>query len=351
MQVVRRHLVKFPIILVPGFIIILLTAFFYFFLVWRVSSTLVEQVLFKAELAGKAGASSTKMFVENLGFQTSIFATRINIVTPNPQDTPLALKNLVDGMSSTPMTGAILADSRGRVLYGHEKPGPFAGGEDISDREYFKWAESAKEGEIYIGSPIRSKLGFSKGRYIVPIASPIIKEGKFNGVFVTAFFVDELVNQYLNDLKITGNTRIYIIDNKGVIIASPRENLLGINYLDYLKSLNIEGGSTKSGILYSALTSEKAGAIDISLPDETKNRALTRFLIGYAPVKLRDSAWVMAIAVPASDTLASLYPLQFRDLGIIGLVVLVSIVIAFYIERLLDILGKGSKVVKTERVR
>lgn len=336
-------------VIFSGLFIILSAVFFYFFLIWRVSNTLVEQILFREELAAKAGSKSISIFVENLGFQISIFATRTSIVSPNPQDTPKALKTLVDGMRKTPITGVMLADSRGIVLYGFEKSGPFAGGEDISDREYFKWAKSAKEGEEYIGAPITSRLGFSKGRYIIPLAVPVIKEGEFNGVLVVAFFVDELTTQYLNESKISSNTRIYIIDKEGLVISSPTEKLLGLNYLDYIKNLNIDRSNEIYGTLRSALASDTAGTTDIYLPDETKSGFLTRFFVGYAPIKVQGSRWLLVIATPASDALASLSPLRFRDLGIIGLVVSVSIVIAFYLEKTLDILGKRSKVTKDRK--
>ena len=328
-------------IIFSGSFIIFLAVFFYFFLISRVSATSVEQILFKQEVAAKAGSKLISVFIENLSFQISIFATRPSIVSPNPQDTPKALKALVEGMDETPMTGAILTDSQGIVLYGFEKPGPMAGGEDVFDREYFKWAKTAKEGDKYIGAPVISRLGFSKGQYIVPLAAPVIKEGKFNSVLVTAFFVDELRAQYLDELKISGNTRIYMIDKEGIVISSPTEKLLGLNYFDYTKDLNIDREALRS-----ALASDTAGTIDIYLPDETKNGTLTRFLIGYVPIVVGGSRWLLAIATPASDALASLNPLYFRDLGIIGLVALVSIVIAFYLEKMLEILGKGSKVVK-----
>ena len=336
-------------IILSGLFIILLAAFFYFFLIWRVSSTLVEQTLRKQELAAKAGSKSINIFVKNLGFQTSIFATRMSIISPNTQDTPQALKNLVEGMSTTPMTGVILTDSRGIVLYGYEKPGSFAGGMDISDREYFKWAKGASEGEIYVSAPINSRLGFSEGRYIVPLATPVIKEGKFNGVLVTAFFIDEITTQYLDELKIRDNTRIYLIDKEGVIISSPTEALLGQNYLDYIKNSNIDGSNEIYETLSSALASDTAGQIHISLPDETKSGTLTRFLIGYAPVELDNSRWVLAIATPVSDALASLTPLYFRDLGIIGLVVLVMVTLAVYLDKMLGILGNEPKAAKTEK--
>ncbi len=340
----RNRFLKFPIILVPGFIIFLLASFFYFFLVWRVSSTLTEQILYREELAAKAGSNSISIFIENLGFQLSIFASRPSIVTPNPQDTPHALKTLFEGMYSTPITGAILADSQGIVLYGFEKPGSLAGGEDISDREYFKWAQTAKNGEVYVGSPIISKVGFSNGRYIVPLATPVIKDGQFNGVLVTAFFIDELAAKYLDELKITGNTRIYVIGKDGIVISSPVEKLLGLNYFDYLKKSNLDGINKAIGKLQSALTSDTAGTIDLFLPNETKNGTIpTRFLVGYAPVEIKDSRWLLAIATPSTDTLASLYPLYFRDLGIIGMVALVSIVIAFYLDKMLGIIGKGPR--------
>ncbi len=329
-----RH--KFLII--SSFFIVLAATFFYLFLVWRVSSTLAEQTLYQEEIAAKVGSKSISLFVENLGFQISVFATRISIVSPDPVNTPNALKNFVNGMEETPLTGIMLADSQGNVLYGFERQGRFGNGEDVSGREYFKWAKGAKAGDVFIGDPITSILGLSKGQYIVPLATPVIKGGQFGGVLVAPFFVESLTTKYMDQLKINSNTRVYLIDENGTIIVSPFENLLSTNYFDYIERLNV-----KADVLRLALASKKSGTIDMELPDETKEGALTRFLIGYAPIEVEKTHWLLAIATPASNALASLAPLNFRDLGIIGLVFSVSLTIAFYLDKMLEILKRKPK--------
>jgi hypothetical protein len=319
-----------------GLIIVFLAAAAYLFLIWQFSKTLSDQALYRKQLVAKAGGETISVFVQSLGFQTATFATRASIVTPNSVDTPSALKALIEGWKGTPVYGVVLTDANGVVMYGVERPGPIGPGSSIADRDCFKWAKSAGKGEIYLGDPIITRMGFSKGQYIVPITTPVIKNGEFNGAVVTAFSLDDLRNDYLESLKIRDSSRIYLIDKNGAILSSTAQELIGTNYLDYVKKSGIAGKDEIIKVLGSALNAKSEGEIDLTLPDETKNGEPVHFLIGYAPINIYTAHWVLAVAAPADEATSSLNPFYLTNLGLAGLVILASLVIAIYLAKTVD---------------
>lgn len=316
-----------------GFIIAAVAAAIYVLLLKQTSDLLIDQMLRREQSAIGAGAEIVNVFISSVGFQNSTFARRISIVTPNPDDTPKALMALIDGWKDTPISGAVVTDDEGEVLYGYDRLGSIGQGINVSERDYFKWAKKATEGEEYVGTPIISKIGFANGRYIVPVASPVIKNGRFVGVMVISFLADEIPGRYLNSLKISDETRIYLIDQNGTIVSSPIQQLIGINYLDYISQSGAPDKERIVQTLKASLASEKEGNLDITLPDEIKGGVSTRFLIAYTPITAGSAHWVLAIATPAQEALVYAAPFYWKNLGVVALAFIIFAAATFYIAR------------------
>lgn len=316
-----------------GLFLLLVSVAAYFLLGKQASDSLVEQMLHREQLAARAGSSSVESFIDLFGKSIVDLATRVEIEKFSKK-TDITLNEYVKRWEGTPVAGVVLLDEKGVVLSnGNRNLAPEIG-LSLADRDYFPWSKTAKKGDLFISEPLISRLGASKGKYIVVVAAPIVDEGGvFKGLVAASVILEELTDQYIGHLKISGDTRIYLIDNSGVIIASPFERLTGINYLDNILKSNLPGSRKTYEILKNSLASNDEGKMDIALPDETKNGLLTRFLIAKSPINIGGRHWILAIATPASDALAYLAPFYFKDLAVVGVAFLAFLIISIRIAK------------------
>jgi len=321
------------IFILTGVLILLISGAIYVLLGKQASDSLVEQMLHREQLSARAGAGSLESFFILYGKAQSSFSTRREIISP-AENTNESLYNFIARWEGTPVAGVIFVDTSGRVKYNGNRQNAPDVGADVSDRSYFVWGKTAKKGEVLVSEPIISRLGASKGKYVVTVSTPVIAgDGSFEGLLAGAVILGELTDQYLDPLKISDKTRIYLVDNDGIILSSPVEKLIGVNYLDYILKSGIPGSQKVYEILKGSLESNDEGKMDLALPDETKNGFLTRYLIARAPVNVGGEHWTLGVATPASDALEYLAPFYFKNLGIAGLAFLAFLMIAIRVAK------------------
>ena len=290
-------------------------------------SALAEQTFEREEVEVKAGNTLLEAFIGHLSNQISAYSIRSDIVSSDPREIQTDLGTLVEGWKDGPISGVILVDTNGLVKFGLDRQGNTGVGTDVSDSEYFRWAKTAKEGDSFVGNPTLSKIGFTKGEYIIPVASPVVKNGKFNGVLVASFLLDEVTTKFLSPLRTSDNTLIYLVNQSGVILSASIQNLAGLSYLDYVQS--ISGGSNTAQTLGSIFSSGTGGSVVTSLLDETKNRAPSQYLIVYSPISLGSSHFVFSIATPENTTVSYVNPF-YKD-QLMFLIYLIIVVLIFAI--------------------
>lgn len=315
-----------------GLSLLLVSIAAYFLLGKQASDSLVEQMLHREQLAVRAGSSSIESFIELFGKSMTDLATRVE-VEKFSEKTDITLNEYIKRWEGTPVAGVILLDEKGVVISNGNRNLTPEVGVSLADRKYFSWAKTAKRGDLFISEPLVSRLGASKGKYIVVVATPTVDEDGVKGLVAASVILEELTDQYISPLKISDDTRIYLIDDSGVIIASPFERLIGMNYLDNILKSDIPGSGKIYEILKNSLASNDEGKMDIALPDETKNGLLTRFLIAKSPINIEGNHWILAIATPASDALAYLAPFYFRDLAVVGVAFLAFLIISIRIAK------------------
>jgi flagellar basal body-associated protein FliL len=322
--ITRKHLLVYAVLVVATLVV---GIFVYFQQGISTQSALAEQIFEREEVAVKAANVLLDTFVGNLSNQISAYSTNSDIISFDPQGTPEDLGILLKSWKDSPASEVLLVDANGFVKFGLDRQGNTVTGTNLSDREYFNWAKTAKEGDSFVGDPIISRIGTTKGEYIVPVASPVIKNGKFNGVLVASFSLDEATTKFLNPLKISDNALIYLTDQNGTILSASIPSLVGVNYLDYVRS--IPGGSNTAQTLSTTLTSATAGKLGASLPDETKNQAPAEYLIVYSPIFFGSSHWVFSIATPKDVALS--YAKPFYKDQLMSLIYLIVVVLFFAI--------------------
>ena len=293
-----------------------------------VKSTLSEQSFQQEEIVVKAGNVLLSAFIDNLKNQISAYAAKSEIVSSNPKDIQNDLGILLDGWKNGPVSDVVLTDANGLVKFGLDRQGNSVTGTDLSDSEYFKWAKTASESASFVGNPALSKIGFTKGKYIVPVASPVIKNGKFNGVLVASFFLDEATANFLNPLKVSDKTLIYLVDENGVILSSSLQSLVGSNYLNYING--VPGVRKTTQVFSDTLFNGTGGRFNTDLPGGSKTTSpVQQYLVVYSPVSFGSSSWVFSVATPTNDTLLSVIPF-YRD-QLMSLIYLIVVILTFSI--------------------
>lgn len=278
-------------------------------------AALIEQVLHREQVISRSGALAIESFLDLTGKSLLVLASEPNVYSLEA-DARNQVIDFVETWMDTPLAAAILVDKEGIVKYDWNRLKKEEVGVSVADREYFAWAKTASKGEVRIFNPIISKLGATKERFIVPIATPLIgAQGNFNGAAVGVILLSELAKDYLDPLKISGNTRIYLLSEEGVILYSPIESLVGANYFDYLSQNPFLGSAVLVPILKERVVSEEEGKLDIVLLNE-ETKKLTRYLIAHSPIFLENKTvhWTLAVATPVDDALVFMGPIYTRQM-------------------------------------
>lgn len=196
-----------------------LAAAFYLILNSRVNKSTTQQVLNGQLLIARAGKSNLDTFFQAIGNSVALRA-RTSSVERGDATTEDALDKFVDQWGESGLvSGVVLTDSKGIVTFNANIQGTHDLGESLADRDYFIWAKNQKsEGEYFIGMPVASKLGASKGQTIVPVASPVFANGVFIGVLTAAVKLQPLTQRFLELMKVSDQTRVYLLDQSGSFI-------------------------------------------------------------------------------------------------------------------------------------
>lgn len=295
---------------------------------------LTEQTLHREQVIVRSGAASIQSFLTLLADSISSVGRNELVTFSDLARTKRILAHLVEGYKSTPINGVILVDEKGKVLLNPniKGEGPISS-ELLSDRDYFIWSKDAKEGEIFFGSPVVSRLGASKGRMIVPVAAPIIREGKFQGILVASVVIDDLTSQYLDDLRISEKSEVYLIKQDGTIIYSDRfTDPVGKNIIEILKNNTFLGSRLLLDKVDQFLKGKNEGKEIIAYPSLENQTVFSRRLVAYSPINLgRDQYWYLAISTPIKDALVFMAPFYTREILLVILIFLsVSIYISYF---------------------
>lgn len=271
--------------------------------------SLFEQMLHREQVVAHAGALSLENFLEVVSNQVSLYSTRKNILSLSDlSDFDLQQFILTWGKEHL-INEAVILDKNGKVIVNKNFSEIDDIGTDLSDREYFKILKVSNDPtKVFTSKPIISKVGATKGENIIVVSASIYDETEFKGVFAVAISISDFADKYLLPLKLTDDTRIYLISSDGNIIYSPWEQLLGINYFKYLEDKGYKDYKNVFNILSKILNDKTESKFDIYLPSE-ENFIPTRYLIAESPISYRqDDSWMLVVAIPADKALDFMGP-------------------------------------------
>ena len=314
-----------------GFLKIFDNIFFYIALVFIISigasyllinsqakDVLVEQMLHREQLATRAGAVSIVAFFNLYDRTIADLATRKEIVNFSPESAQL-LDDFMLRWGGTPVAGIAVLDKDGIVKFHGSGSLMLDIGTSLGDRDYFIKSKAAKAGDMLISSPLISRSRDSEGKYILTVSTPIFsKDGNFVGVLASSISLSELTTEYISPLRITGKSFEYLLNEDGEVLGTDQEGILGVNFLDQLKSNPFVGSKIQRDELKNILSSGMEGKLEVAYPTDIKLQIPKPMLIAYSPLDIGENHLMLAMSTPTEDALIFLFPIYARSAKIIA---------------------------------
>ena len=207
---------------------------FYLMLGRGAAAALTEQLLHREQVITRSGAKYLESYFAVVSRSVVVLANSEDLKEQGT-NTHTLLNKFIDTWTDTSFVGVLVADSEGIVQYTGNRARISSQGESVRDREYFNWALDAKEWDVKVFSPVISRLGETRGKYIIPIAAPILDGGgSFKGVATAAVLISDLAHDYVAPLQISDQTRSYLVAENGEVWFGSGGDLVGKNVLDEL---------------------------------------------------------------------------------------------------------------------
>lgn len=330
--------VNFGYIVTIVFLIIFFS-FSYVTAINKVRDFFIDQQYRKEELATISGANSIHIFLETAGNSLLLLSRNPSVINQGT-DIQTILNNFATDWSKSPIIGAARFDKNGDINFFTNNIGASLDGEvsniSMVDRSYLTWAKTAEEGSTYLGKPELPPIKSANWSFIIPLLTPIYKDGEFNGVLALAISLPRLTATYLDPLQVSPGSRAYLVHSDSTVVGtvSGYEGLVGTNYLQYLKDNPYPGSEKAIQSFSKALIDNDTGEMDLILYSPTRDD-YERFLIAYTPVMYEDQHWTIGLAAPISDVEREIAP--FREGGVVFISLIIIVLITFsVIGSLLD---------------
>ncbi len=276
--------------------VVLVSGVFYLLIGRGFRTSFKDQIYLQQTIIARASASNIQSVIGVIGNSISLLAQSSDIRLKNAT-TQNAMDAFVDQwMDNGLIGGVILTDSSGVVVFNSNISGTYDTGDSVADRDYFLWASNQKkEGTIFVGEPVVSRLGASEGQTIVTVSSPVLVNGIFSGVVTTSVKLHPLTERYLNLMKVEEESRVYLID-------SSKATLYQNDTLPLSETVRNSVEVGKEGRL------ESAGK-----------------LIVYSPVNLSNQKWEVIVTTPNHLILTNTIPFHIRQAVVLVLMAVVTL--------------------------
>lgn len=274
-------------------------------------NALASQLLHRQQVIARSGAISLTGFTNSIGRSLRVMAKTTDLTSGQKSRIDEQLAAFVNSWYDTPVRGISFTNKDGVVVSNKNRAGIEQVGQDVSDRQYFIWGREAPESDYFIGSPVVSRFGETKGNYVVPVATPIYgKDGEFAGVLTAVMDLRAMVTWYSEPLKISDKTNVYLINPKGEFVFSSVPKLQGTSVAGLFGDIDFPGKDKMVNYFLQKIKStDPEGKADLVLPDMENGGTLTRYLASYSRVRLDSGEqWTLVVVTPASDAFLFIAP-------------------------------------------
>lgn len=213
------------------------------------------------------------------------------------------------GYQNPELNGAAVSlDPTGKVAYSHEGKTV-----DISTRDYLK--------TVFEGHPGISVPGVSKvdnKTLVVPMAYPLMKDGKAFGLYATAYPIDTAM-KYVGEAKVGDTGYALLVDRNGLVVSHPDKT---IAMQKTLYELNVPEATAA----YESAKNGTDASYEFTFQGVKK--------VGHA--SLTKSGFVVQMAVPESELLDPIYGMMWTTIGTAAIVMVAALVLVYFSARSLS---------------
>ncbi|MBI2404997.1 cache domain-containing protein [Candidatus Gottesmanbacteria bacterium] len=277
-----------------------LGATFYGVLSLGAKATIAQQLLHRQQILARAEGSNITSYFQVFGDAIAVFAQLESTRSRNVNVVRNMDAFVEQWRDSGLVGGIVLTDKQGVVRFNSNVLGTRDIGASLADRDYFVWAKNQSgEGEYFVGQPVVSRLGASKDQAIVVVASPVFQQGAFTGVLAASVKLQPLTQRYLELLKVSDSTDVYLINKSGDLLYSRSAADVGARTFKLLNDDTVKRAVNTTG----------EGTL------ETEEH-----LIAYSSLSLRDQHWLIIMSTPIQTVVSLTTPIYIRQLAIFLLV-------------------------------
>lgn len=318
----RQRLWSIRVWLFGIFLALGLIAAFYLILALGAKLSITQQLLDREQTVARAGSSNIQSFFQLFGNSLVVLSRTDSISSPNSATIKDMDAFIKQWGSSGLVGGVVLTDKDGTVLFNSNTLGTHDTGQSLSDRDYFLWAKGNPAGDAYyVGRPVISKLGATKGQTIVPVATAVYKNNSFEGMVVASIRLSSLTENYLKLMKITKTTDTYLIDSQGSILYdSSSSGSVGSNLFELIPDIK-----NKTDL-------RQEGELQTSYIDPINGKKQDH-LLAYSMISLGSRNWFIVTSSPFQEVVNLTIPAYTRQIFVLILVLLTILMVGVFSTR------------------
>jgi hypothetical protein len=311
---------------------------FYWFSGWRTNQVIIERLKTQELSMARSSALSFSEFFKARKKELALLGELEAIQSGREGEGMEILGILAQGLKEegAPIGNIMRINKEGVTIWGVNvqlgEQDEAAVGVDVGDRDCFLWAkEEGEKGKVFIGEPTVAQGGFLKGKRIMSMTTPVFYKGKFDGVVVITFPIDELAEKYIVPLSLSPKTHYTIVSEEGMIITSTFKEIIGKNILQLQKEESWPEDSRQ--LVRRAMRGEEGTAFHSFVNVFT--REVSEAVSAYSPIRVNGSLLSVWVSVPYGEIEKLVSP--FRQNQIVALIVVLGGTLALAIIYILGI--------------
>jgi hypothetical protein len=271
-----------------------------------------DQLLRRGQTVARAEAGNMSSFFQVFGDSIAVLA-KLSTMERRDISTVRDMDSFVDQWRDSGFVGGvILTDAEGVVEFCSNLSGVRDTGASLADRDWFIWAKDQEgEGKYFVSKAVVSRVGVSKDKAVFVVASPVFNNGVFTGVIASSIMLQPFARNYLELIKVSDSTEVYLIDNDGTLLySSLGTKELDINVFELWKET---GNEVLIESITDGLNATGEGKLQVSLWEANTSK-WKKHLVAYSPVLLGNRNWMLIMITPVEDAAKISTPFYARQI-------------------------------------
>lgn len=254
------------------------------------------------QLMAFAGARRMEEFLRRVETDLQILSHTESVVNLSKDQARELFEDAVDRYEDTPLVSFVRVNKDGKVMLSiNRQRVRVEEGVDVSDREYFIWAESQTSNDnAFLSDPVIARAGPIKGKKALTITVTVFSGGEFDGLVFASLDLSKLVDDYVTSLVVYAGSDVMLWDEKGTVLVGLIQKdmtdqnifeVIGARYADrqeeYERQFEEVLGGRNSWV-----------RLDLYLPDDTRRKG---WIVGFESMEFGERSWPLIVMVSEEE--------------------------------------------------